>query len=86
VRVCRRRWPGLLSRWVIEVLVVGRADGCAVAGGLFCGGAGMVAAGGALAAVLIRLPQVTGAALREAITDGWLACAHPRLARDFLAG
>ena len=30
--------------------------------------------------------QVTGAALREAITDGWLACAPPRLARDFLAG
>jgi hypothetical protein len=30
-------------------------------------------------AVLIRLPQVTGVALREAITDGWLACA--RLAR-----
>jgi hypothetical protein len=37
-------------------------------------------------AVLIRLPQVTGAALREAITDGWLAGAPPRLARDFLAG
>ena len=37
-------------------------------------------------AVLIRLPQVTGAALREAITDGWLACAPPRLARDFPAG
>ena len=37
-------------------------------------------------AVLIRLPQVTGAALREAITDGWLACAPPRLARDFIAG
>jgi hypothetical protein len=29
---------------------------------------------------------VSGAALREAITDGWLACAAPRLARDFLAG
>ncbi len=28
-------------------------------------------------AVLIRLPQVTGMALREAITDGWLACAPP---------
>ena len=26
-------------------------------------------------AVLIRLPRVTGIALREAITDGWLACA-----------
>jgi hypothetical protein len=32
-------------------------------------------------AVLIRLPHVTGA-LREAITDGWLA----RAARDFLVG
>jgi hypothetical protein len=29
---------------------------------------------------------VTGAALREAITDGLLACAPPRLARDFVAG
>jgi len=28
-------------------------------------------------AVLVRLPQVTWAALREAITDGWLACAPP---------
>jgi len=34
----------------------------------------------------IRLPPVTGAALREAITNGWLACALPRLGRDFLAG
>jgi hypothetical protein len=37
-------------------------------------------------AVLIRLPQAARAALCEAITDGWLACAPPRLARDFLAG
>ena len=35
---------------------------------------------------LIRLPQVTGAALCEVISDGWPACAPPRLARDFLAG
>ena len=32
------------------------------------------------AAVLIRLPEVTGGALAEAITDGWLACAPPALA------
>jgi hypothetical protein len=36
-------------------------------------------------AALVRLTQVTGAALREAITAGWLACAPPRLARDFPA-
>ena len=35
-------------------------------------------------AVLIRLPQVTRAALREAITDGWLACAPPKLAAQYL--
>lgn len=35
-------------------------------------------------AVLIKLPQVAAAALREALTDAWLACAPPRLARDFL--
>jgi hypothetical protein len=35
-------------------------------------------------AVLIRLPAVAAAALREALTDAWLACAPPRLARDFL--
>jgi hypothetical protein len=39
-----------------------------------------------IATVLVRLPQVTGAALRGTITDGWLACAPARLARDFLAG
>ena len=35
-------------------------------------------------AVLIKLPVVAAAALREALTDAWLACAPPRLARDFL--
>ena len=36
-------------------------------------------------AVVIRLPHMTGAMRREAMTDGWLACAPPRLAQDFLA-
>jgi hypothetical protein len=31
-------------------------------------------------------PSSSGVALREAITGGWLACAPPRLARNFLAG
>jgi hypothetical protein len=35
-------------------------------------------------AVLIKLPDVTGQALREAITDGWLACAPPKLAETYL--
>jgi hypothetical protein len=35
-------------------------------------------------AVLIQLPDVSGAALREAITDGWLACAPPKLADQYL--
>jgi hypothetical protein len=35
-------------------------------------------------AVLIQLEKVSAAALREAITDGWLACAPPGLARQFL--
>jgi hypothetical protein len=35
-------------------------------------------------AVLIQLEKVSEAALREAITDGWLACAPPGLARQFL--
>lgn len=35
-------------------------------------------------AVLIRLPVVAEESLREAITDAWLACAPPRLARDYL--
>jgi hypothetical protein len=35
-------------------------------------------------AVLIRLPDVTDQALRDAITDGWLACAPPKLAETYL--
>jgi hypothetical protein len=35
-------------------------------------------------AVLIQLRLVTGNALREAITDGWLACAPPKLAAQYL--
>ncbi len=35
-------------------------------------------------AVLIRLREVPAQALREAVTDGWLACAPPRLAEEFL--
>jgi len=35
-------------------------------------------------AVLIELEIVTKQALREAIVDGWLACAPPRLAHDYL--
>jgi hypothetical protein len=35
-------------------------------------------------AVLIQLRVVSGKALREAITDGWLACAPPGLAREYL--
>ncbi len=34
-------------------------------------------------AVLIQLPKVSARALRDAITDGWLACAPPALARRF---
>ncbi len=37
------------------------------------------------AAVLIQLDVVTRRALREAIVDGWLACAPPDLARQYLA-
>jgi hypothetical protein len=36
-------------------------------------------------AVLIQLNAVTGKALREAITDGWLACAPARLADRYLS-
>jgi hypothetical protein len=32
-------------------------------------------------AVLIQLPKVTEKALKDAITDGWLACAPPALAQ-----
>jgi hypothetical protein len=35
------------------------------------------------AAVLIQLQLVTEAMLAEAVTDGWLACAPPALAREF---
>jgi hypothetical protein len=37
------------------------------------------------AAVLIQLKKATKRALREALTDGWLACAPPRLVKEFLA-
>jgi hypothetical protein len=37
------------------------------------------------AAVLVRMNAVTKTALREALIDGWLACAPPPLARDYLA-
>ena len=37
------------------------------------------------AAVLIQLKAVTKRALREAIIDGWLACAPSKLADEFLA-
>jgi len=36
------------------------------------------------AAVLIQLRAVSGQALREAVTDGWLACALPALADRYL--
>jgi hypothetical protein len=36
------------------------------------------------AAVLIELRKVAAPALREAITDGWLACAPPALANQFV--
>ena len=35
-------------------------------------------------AVLIQLEEVSAQALREAVTDGWLACAPPVLANQFL--
>ena len=35
-------------------------------------------------AVLITLPDVPGEALRDAITDGWLAVAPPKLADAYL--
>jgi len=38
------------------------------------------------AAVLIELPKVAPDALREAVTDGWLACAPPKLAAQYLDG
>jgi hypothetical protein len=36
------------------------------------------------AAVLIQLPAVSRAALREALEDGWLACAPAQLAGQYL--
>jgi hypothetical protein len=36
-------------------------------------------------AVLIQLNKVTKTALREAISDAWLACAPAKLAKDHLA-
>ena len=37
-----------------------------------------------VARMAAELPEVSeGEALREAITDGWLACAPPALARRF---
>lgn len=36
-------------------------------------------------AVLIQLKTVGKRALREAIVDGWLACAPPKLAKEYLA-
>jgi hypothetical protein len=38
------------------------------------------------AAILIELPQVTGPLLQEALTDGWLAKAPAKLARQFVHG
>ena len=38
------------------------------------------------AAVLIELEVVAEQALREAIVDGWLACAPPKLAEEYLEG
>jgi hypothetical protein len=37
------------------------------------------------AAVLIQLPGVSSEVLREALTDGWLACAPPKLAAEYVA-
>ena len=37
------------------------------------------------AAVLIQLKAVTKKALREAIVDGWLACAPPKLADAYVS-
>jgi hypothetical protein len=36
------------------------------------------------AAILVHLRVVSGESLREAITDGWLAAAPPRLAAQYL--
>ncbi len=36
-------------------------------------------------AVLIQLKMVTKRALREALVDGWLACAPPKLADEYVS-
>ena len=36
------------------------------------------------AAVLVQLEKATKRAVREALVDGWLACAPPKLAQQFL--
>lgn len=38
------------------------------------------------AAVLVQLTKVTEKPLREAIVDGWLACAGPKLTQPYLNG
>ena len=35
-------------------------------------------------AVLIQLDEAEASAVREAVVDGWLACAPPKLARQYL--
>ena len=35
-------------------------------------------------AVLVQLDRASRAAVREAVVDGWLACAPPKLAREYL--
>jgi hypothetical protein len=35
-------------------------------------------------AILVRLDDVSDEALREAVLDGWLACAPPRLTEEYL--
>jgi len=37
------------------------------------------------AAVLVQLAKASGDELREAVTDGWLACAPPGLAEQYLS-
>jgi hypothetical protein len=37
------------------------------------------------AAVLIQLKKVSKKALHDAIVDGWLACAPPKLSREYLS-
>jgi hypothetical protein len=38
------------------------------------------------AAVLVQLRKVSAAALRDALTDGWQACAPPALVREYRGG